>query len=106
MSRITRAELAEIQQNMYLHAQLVRTAKSRGIDLDVLMEAACAFVEQREQARNAALEKVAADKRLADAMRSERPQSFHDDTTPVPGLVADAILEAEAKTVKKRGFFS
>ena len=80
MSRITRAELAEIQQNMYLHAQLVRTAKSRGIDIDVLMEAACAFVEGRESARKAALENAARERRIAEEARV----AFDTSETPIP----------------------
>jgi hypothetical protein len=70
------------------------------------MEAACAYVEQREQARQAALEKVASDRRLAEAARSERDRAFHEDATPVPAALADAILETESKLSKKRGFFS
>lgn len=101
MSRITRAELAEIQQNMYLHAQLVRTAKSRGIDMDVLMEAACAYVEGRETARRVALENAARERHLAEESRKRLDES----EIPVPPAVADAILEAEAKTAKKKGFF-
>lgn len=69
MSRITRFQLAEIQGAMNGHPEIARAAKARGIDIETLMEAACAYVERNERERA----------EVAQAQEAARAQTKHFD---------------------------
>lgn len=76
MLRISRADLAEMQGNLNGNQDIVRAAKARGIDLNLLMECGCAYVEMVERQAQEARESAAREQAAAEEARLARSQEL------------------------------
>lgn len=101
MLRISRADLAEMQGNLNGNQDIVRAAKARGIDLNLLLECGCAYVEMVERQAQEARESAAREQAAAEEARLARRQEHID-------FVADVIRNPpprEEQPTREPGWF-